>query len=96
MKQVARLLSEFKSFEASEGTLVGIEHRHTLKKGQMGEKRGPEGFTLAEQFYSLAAPSVAQWGCLYHPSKFAADLAYVRAKSVIDTRRCVSFLRIAR
>ena len=96
MKQVTRLLSEFKSFEASQGTLVGIELRHTLKKGQMGEKRGTEGFTLGEQFYSLAASSVAQWGCLDHPSKFAADLAYVRAKSVIDTRRCVSFLRIAR
>jgi transposase-like protein len=33
MKQVTRLLSEFKSFEASQGTLVGIELRHTLKKG---------------------------------------------------------------
>jgi hypothetical protein len=40
MKQVTRLLSEFKSFEVSQGTLVGIELRHTLKKGQMGEKRG--------------------------------------------------------
>lgn len=60
MKQVTRLLSEFKSFEASQGTLVGIELGHTLKKGQMWEKRGTEGCTLTEQFYSLAASSVAQ------------------------------------
>jgi hypothetical protein len=95
MKQVTRLLLEFKSFEVSQGTLVGIELGHTFKKGQMGEKR--------RQKDSLRPNSSTPWqphpepsGVVSIPrSKFATDPAYVRAKSAIDTRRCVSFLRIA-
>ena len=60
MKQVTCPLSEFKSFEASQPTLVGIELRHTPKKGQVGGENGTEGFTPAEQVYSLAASSPAQ------------------------------------
>jgi putative transposase len=45
----------FKSFEAAQGTLMGIELMHMLKKGQLIGKEGAKGLTLAEQFYSLAA-----------------------------------------
>ena len=42
----------FKSFEAAEATLTGIELGRMTKKGQM---ENSEGMTTAEQFYSLAA-----------------------------------------
>jgi hypothetical protein len=45
----------FKSFEAAQGTLVGIELMHMLKKGQMAVEEGAKGLTPAEQFYTLAA-----------------------------------------
>jgi putative transposase len=44
----------FKSFEAAQDTLVGIELMHKLKKRQMVEA-GAESLTAAELFYSLAA-----------------------------------------
>ncbi len=44
----------FKSFEAAQSTLVGIELMHMLRKGQLAD--GVEqGRTAAEQFYALAA-----------------------------------------
>jgi putative transposase len=55
VKRVTRLTLGFKSFEAAQGTLVGIELMHMLKKGQMVVEEGTEGFTAAEQFYALAA-----------------------------------------
>jgi hypothetical protein len=45
----------FKSFDAAQGTLVGIELMHMIKKRQMIMGAGEEGRTTAEQFYSLAA-----------------------------------------
>jgi hypothetical protein len=45
----------FKSFDAAQGTLVGIELMHMIKKRQMIMGAGEEGHTTAEQFYSLAA-----------------------------------------
>jgi hypothetical protein len=60
MKQVTRLLSEFKSFEASQGTLVGIELKaHAQARPNRGEK-GDRRIHSGRQFYSLAASSVAQ------------------------------------
>jgi putative transposase len=53
MKQVTRLLSEFKSFETSQGTLVGIELRHTLKKGPIG--------AIGGQKDSLSPNSYTPW-----------------------------------
>jgi hypothetical protein len=44
----------FKSFEAAQDTLVGIELMHKLKKRQMVEA-GEESLTAAALFYSLAA-----------------------------------------
>jgi hypothetical protein len=44
----------FKSFEAAQDTLVGIELMHKLKKRQMVEA-GEESLTAAVLFYSLAA-----------------------------------------
>ena len=45
----------FKAFEAAQGTLVGIELMHMLKKKQLVVEAGDEGLTAAELFYSLAA-----------------------------------------
>jgi hypothetical protein len=45
----------FKSFEAAQGTLIGIELIHMLKIGQLVGEEGAEGLTPAEQFYTLAA-----------------------------------------
>jgi putative transposase len=54
VKRVTRPMLGFKSFEAAQSTLVGIELMHMLRKGQLAD--GVEqGLTPAEQFYALAA-----------------------------------------
>ena len=55
VKRVTRPMLGFKSFDAAQGTLVGIELMHMIKKRQMMMEAGEEGLTAAEQFYSLAA-----------------------------------------
>jgi putative transposase len=55
VKRVTRPMLGFKSFEAAQDTLVGIELMHMIKKKQMRVEAGDEGRTAAEQFYSLAA-----------------------------------------
>jgi len=55
VKRVTRPMLGFKSFEAAQGTLVGIELMHMIKKRQMIMEAGEEGLTAAELFYSLAA-----------------------------------------
>ena len=55
MKRVTRPMLGFKSFEAAQDTLVGIELMHMIKKRQMRAEAGDEGRTAAEQFYALAA-----------------------------------------
>jgi putative transposase len=55
VKRVIRPMLGFKSFEAAQRTLVGIELMHMLKKGQMAIKEGAESLTPAVQFYALAA-----------------------------------------
>ena len=55
VKRVTRPMLGFKSFEAAEGTLVGIELMHMIKKKQLVAEAGDEGLTAAELFYSLAA-----------------------------------------
>jgi putative transposase len=55
VKRVTRPMLGFKSFEAAQDTLVGIELMHMLKKRQLVVKEGDEGLTAAELFYSLAA-----------------------------------------
>jgi putative transposase len=55
VKRVTRPMLGFKSFEAAQGTLVGIELMHMLKKGQMVVEEGEESLTPAEHFYALAA-----------------------------------------
>ena len=45
----------FKSFDAAQGTLVGIELMHMIKKKQLVVEAGDEGLTAAQLFYSLAA-----------------------------------------
>ena len=55
VKRVTRPMLGFKSFEAAQGTLAGIELMHMIKKRQRVVEAGAEGLTAAEQFYALAA-----------------------------------------
>ena len=55
VKRVTRPMLGFKSFDAAQDTLVGIELMHMIKKRQLMVEAGNEGLTAAEQFYSLAA-----------------------------------------
>jgi len=55
VKRVTRPMLGFKSFEAAQRTLTGIELMHTIKKRQLVGGVGQEGLTAAEQFYALAA-----------------------------------------
>ena len=55
VKRVTRPMLGFKSFNAAQDTLVGIELMHRLKKKQRVVEAGDESLTAAELFYSLAA-----------------------------------------
>jgi transposase-like protein len=55
VKRVTRPMLGFKSFEAAQGTLAGIELMHMIKKKQMMVGTKDEGLTVAEQFYALAS-----------------------------------------
>jgi transposase-like protein len=55
VKRVTRPMLGFKSFDAAQDTLVGIELMHMIKKRQMVVEAGEEGRTAAELFYSLTA-----------------------------------------
>jgi putative transposase len=55
VKRITRLMLGFKSFDAAQSTLVGIELMHMLKKRQLVLEEGNVGLTVAEQFYALAA-----------------------------------------
>src|SRR5215831_16140596 len=55
VKRITRPMLGFKSFEAAQDTLVGIELMHMIKKKQLMVEAGDEGLTAAELFYSLAA-----------------------------------------
>ena len=55
VKRVTRPMLGFKSFDAAQGTLVGIELMHMIKKKQLMVEAGDEGLTAAKQFYALAA-----------------------------------------
>ena len=55
VKRVTRSMLGFKSFDAAQWTLAGIELMHMLKKGQLVGEDGAEALTPAEQFYALAA-----------------------------------------
>jgi putative transposase len=54
VKRVIRPMLGFKSFEAAQPNLVGIELMHMLRKGQC-EGGAEQGLTAAAQFYALAA-----------------------------------------
>ena len=54
IKRKCRPMLGFKSFQAAQKTLAGIELRNMIKKGQMRTTRG-DRLTPAEQFYALAA-----------------------------------------
>ena len=55
VKRITRPMLGFKSFEAAQDTLVGIELMHMIKKRQLVITEEDEGRTAAEQFYALAA-----------------------------------------
>ena len=54
VKRITRPLLGFKSFDAAQSTLVGIELMHMRRKQQL-EDGVEQGLTAAEQFSSLAA-----------------------------------------
>jgi putative transposase len=54
VKRITRPMLGFKSFDAAQYTLAGIELMHMLRKGQL-EGGVEKGLTLAAQFSSLAA-----------------------------------------
>jgi putative transposase len=55
VKRVTRPMLGFKSFDAAQSTLAGVELMHMIKKRQMMVEAGDEGRTVAALFYSLAA-----------------------------------------
>lgn len=55
VKRVTRPMLGFKSFDAAQATLVGIELMPMIKKRQMAVEEGDKGLTMVELFYSLAA-----------------------------------------
>jgi putative transposase len=55
VKRVTRPMLGFKSFEAAQCTLTGVELMHMLKKRQLVVTPGAEGLTVAQQFSALAA-----------------------------------------
>ena len=55
IKRVTRPMLGFKSFDAAQSILVGIELMHMLKKRQLVAEEGNAGLTVAEWFYALAA-----------------------------------------
>ncbi len=53
VKRITRPMLGFKSFEAAQNTLAGIELMQMIKKKQIGLEE--KGLSAAEQFYALAA-----------------------------------------
>ena len=52
IKKVTKVMTGFKSFEAAEATISGIELHHMLKKGQLDSDKN---LPVWKQFYELAA-----------------------------------------
>jgi transposase-like protein len=55
VKRLTRPMLGFKSFDAAQNTLAGIELLRMIKKKQMETEVGEESLTAAEQFYALAS-----------------------------------------
>jgi putative transposase len=55
VKRVTQPMLGFKSFDAAQDTLVGIELMHMIKKKQLVVEALEENLTAAELFYALAA-----------------------------------------
>ena len=54
VKRITRPMLGFKSFDAAQYTLTGIELMHMVRKGQWAGA-AKQGLTAAAQFYALAA-----------------------------------------
>ena len=87
MKRVPRPMLGFKSFEAAQDTLVGIELMPMIKKRQRVVEEGDEGRTAAELFSSLAASSSPQPG--------ATALSQPPEQNLRHNRACPPALRYA-
>ncbi len=55
VKRITRPMLGFKSFDAAQNTLSGIELIRMIKKKQMAREEGEEGLSATEQFYALAS-----------------------------------------
>jgi putative transposase len=91
VKRVTRPMLGFKSFDAAQGTLVGIELMHMIKKKQRRVEAEGEGLTAAEQFYALAASSPHSQGQLplHDLLSKICDKTVFRTKRLIRARNVV-------
>ncbi len=55
VKRITRPMLGFKSFDAAQSTLAGIELMHMIKKKQIRLEEEEQGLSAAEQFYALAS-----------------------------------------
>ena len=55
VKRVMRPILGFKSFDAAQDALAGIELMHMIRKRQLVVEEEKDGLTAVEQFYILAA-----------------------------------------
>jgi putative transposase len=55
VKRITRPMLGFKSFDAAQSTLAGVELMHMIKKRQLMVEASDKGLTATEQFYALAA-----------------------------------------
>ena len=55
VQRMTRPMLGFKSFDAAQDILVGIEPMHIIKKRQLVVEEREEGRSAAELFYALAA-----------------------------------------
>ncbi|MCZ6873536.1 MAG: DDE-type integrase/transposase/recombinase, partial [bacterium] len=55
VKRITRPMLGFKSFDAAQSTLAGIELMHMIKKKQMRLEEEEQDLSAAEQFYALAS-----------------------------------------
>jgi hypothetical protein len=78
-KRVVRPMPGFKSMEAAQRTLTGIELMHRLKKAQMVTGEGTQGQTPAQQFNALAASYPPPPASPRQRSKFATHPFYFLA-----------------
>ena len=78
----------FKSFEAAQCTLAGIERMHMLRKGQL-EGNEFAGLTATEQFYALVLYSLHLARFIHLKTSRHPYLRHNRRRCLSSSRRAV-------